>query len=227
MPFEQDDGCGARPASGRRVGAGGDGRLAGLDDQAPVAPSSRQATYAVGVGLRPDDPLAQSVVQAIKHGSPEELSALLDAHPTLAAEQLAGGSNAAWDGRTLLHVVTDWPGNVPGAGAKVAALAAAGADLDARCWTPAPTSTLPERSSAAGRPWTMRSRSGSGRRRGAWSSAVPISSCGTRRRSASRTISRPSSMARRRHRPDEITNAFWCACHGGQRRRRVPALARR
>ena len=49
MAFEQDDGS----------------------DGAGPRRSSRQATYAVGVGLRPDDPLAQSVVQAIKHGSPE------------------------------------------------------------------------------------------------------------------------------------------------------------
>src|SRR4029453_4424878 len=84
--------------------------------------------YAVGVGLRPDDPLAQSVVQAIRHGSPEEVKALLDAHPTLARERLVGGSDAQWNGRTLLHTATDWPGHVPGAGAKIAALAAAGAD---------------------------------------------------------------------------------------------------
>jgi hypothetical protein len=81
--------------------------------------------------LRPDDPVAQEVVLAIKHGSPQELHALLEEHPGLAAGRLAGGSPSAWDGRTLLHAVTDWPGHVPGAGAKVAALAAAGADVDA------------------------------------------------------------------------------------------------
>ena len=34
--------------------------------------------------------------------------------------------------RTLLHVVTDWPGNVPEAAAKIGALVAAGADVNAR-----------------------------------------------------------------------------------------------
>jgi ankyrin repeat protein len=34
--------------------------------------------------------------------------------------------------RTLLHVVTDWPGHVPEAGAKIGALVLAGADVDAR-----------------------------------------------------------------------------------------------
>jgi hypothetical protein len=34
--------------------------------------------------------------------------------------------------RTLLHVVTDWPGHVPEAGTKIEALVAAGADVDAR-----------------------------------------------------------------------------------------------
>ena len=32
----------------------------------------------------------------------------------------------------MLHVVTDWPGHVPEAGAKIAALVAAGADVNAR-----------------------------------------------------------------------------------------------
>ena len=34
--------------------------------------------------------------------------------------------------RSLLHVVTDWPGHVPQAGAKVGALVAAGADVNGR-----------------------------------------------------------------------------------------------
>ena len=38
--------------------------------------------------------------------------------------------------RTLLHIVTDWPGHVPEAGAKIAALVAGGADVDARCTGP-------------------------------------------------------------------------------------------
>ena len=84
-------------------------------------------------GLRPDDPLAQEVVQAIKRGSGDALRALLDEHPGLAARRLVGGSSSAWDGRTLLHVVTDWPGHYPnGPATPVAALVGAGADVNAR-----------------------------------------------------------------------------------------------
>ena len=142
-------------------------------------------------GLRPDDPLAQEVVQAIKHESGDALRALLDEHPGLAARRLVGGSSSAWDGRTLLHAVTDWPGHVPDGGAKVIALAAAGADVDApfggpgtarrrcigrraattsrrstRCWTRARRSTRrARRDRRRHRRSTTRSPSGSGRRR--------------------------------------------------------------
>src|SRR6185369_12898403 len=50
--------------------------------------------------------------------------------PALARARL--GDPARGQSRTLLHVVTDWPGNVPQAAAKVAALVAAGADVNAR-----------------------------------------------------------------------------------------------
>ena len=63
--------------------------------------------------LFPDDPLAQSVVAAIRQGTVDELRALLAEHPELAGGRLVGGSNAVWNGRTLLHVATDWPVTFP------------------------------------------------------------------------------------------------------------------
>ena len=198
-------------------------------------------TYAVGVGLRPDDPLAQSVVQAIKHGSPEELSALLDAHPTLAAEKLAGGSSAAWNGRTLLHVVTDWPGHVPGAGAKVAALAAAGADVDARFsgahreaplhWAASSddVDALDALLDAGADIDTRGAVIGGGTPLddavafGQWTAARRLVERGAHLKLwnaaalgltdyLEAALDGPTPPS-----PDEITNAFWCACHGGQR----------
>ena len=55
---------------------------------------------------------------------------LLREHPALARARL--GDPARGQSRTLLHVVTDWPGNVPEPAAKIAALVAAGADVNAR-----------------------------------------------------------------------------------------------
>ena len=55
---------------------------------------------------------------------------LLREHPDLATARL--GDSRHGQSRTLLHVVTDWPGHVPEAAAKVSSLAAAGADVNAR-----------------------------------------------------------------------------------------------
>jgi uncharacterized protein len=79
--------------------------------------------------LRPDDALAQKVTQVIRSGTAAELQQLLHEHPALARARLGDERGHA---RTLLHVVCDWPGHVPEAGAKVRALAAAGAEVDAR-----------------------------------------------------------------------------------------------
>src|SRR3954471_2955280 len=77
-----------------------------------------------------DDPLASEVAEAIRSGDAAALQRLLDEHP-----DLAGTSIASPDGRqarTLLHVVCDWPGHDPEAAAKIRALVAAGADVNAR-----------------------------------------------------------------------------------------------
>jgi ankyrin repeat protein len=70
------------------------------------------------------DEAEHAAVAAIRSGDAAALRQLLDAHPALAGARIGE--------RTLLHVVTDWPGHVPEAAAKVAALVAAGADVDAR-----------------------------------------------------------------------------------------------
>ena len=74
-------------------------------------------------------PPAQKVTEVIRSGTAAELEQLLHQHPALAHARLGDEGGQA---RTLLHVVTDWPGHVPEAGAKVRALVAAGADVDAR-----------------------------------------------------------------------------------------------
>jgi hypothetical protein len=80
--------------------------------------------------LAPDAPLAREVTEVIRSGEAAELQRLLDEHPALADARI--GDPDGGEARTLLHVVTDWPGKVPGAAAKIRTLVAAGADVDAR-----------------------------------------------------------------------------------------------
>src|SRR5262249_47779678 len=82
-----------------------------------------------------DDPLAVAAVAAIHAGNVNELKRLLAENPFLATARLGGGT--ACDGRkgsrTLLHVLTDWPGHYHNGPETVAALVAAGADVNAPC----------------------------------------------------------------------------------------------
>jgi ankyrin repeat protein/ketosteroid isomerase-like protein len=80
--------------------------------------------------LDPDAPLAGKLTEAIRTGPAAAVEQLLREQPALARARL--GDPARGQSRTLLHVVTDWPGNVPEAAAKIAALVAAGADVNAR-----------------------------------------------------------------------------------------------
>jgi ankyrin repeat protein len=74
--------------------------------------------------------MAADAVKAIRSGDVAELRRLLAAHPRLATARLTGDDGTA--SRTLLHVATDWPGHFPDAAGTVAALVAAGADVNAR-----------------------------------------------------------------------------------------------
>jgi ankyrin repeat protein len=77
-----------------------------------------------------EDPRAIAATAAIRSGDAAELQELLRQHPELATTRLADRQTQT--GRTLLHVVTDWPGHAPQAAAKISALVAAGADVNAR-----------------------------------------------------------------------------------------------
>jgi hypothetical protein len=80
------------------------------------------------------DPVAVAAVAAIHAGEVVRLQRLLAEHPGLATARL-GDYDGRPDGgisRTLLHVVADWPGHYPNGAHTVAALVAAGADVNAR-----------------------------------------------------------------------------------------------
>ena len=84
--------------------------------------------------LATDDPTAIAAVAAIQGGDVDALEQLLTVHPELATARLGG---ARTDGRcqmlrTLLHVATDWPGHFPNGSKSVRVLLAAGADVNAQ-----------------------------------------------------------------------------------------------
>ena len=76
-----------------------------------------------------DPELARRATEAIRTGDVASLQQLLREDPGLAGARTDGS-------RTLLHVVTDWPGHLPHTAGTIAALVAAGADVDARCTGP-------------------------------------------------------------------------------------------
>jgi uncharacterized protein len=85
--------------------------------------------------LGTEEPLAVAVVEAIHAGDLGSLEQLLAEHPDLASAGLGGDVDNLGDGgmvRFLLHVATDWPGHFPNGPAVVRALVAAGADVNAR-----------------------------------------------------------------------------------------------
>jgi uncharacterized protein len=79
--------------------------------------------------LSSDDPVAVEVVHAIRTGELTLLRRLLAEHPGLATSPIVDRSGS---GRTLLHVVADWPGHFPDGASTVAVLVEAGADVHAR-----------------------------------------------------------------------------------------------
>ncbi|WP_433306942.1 ankyrin repeat domain-containing protein [Actinoplanes sp. CA-030573] len=84
--------------------------------------------------LDTEDPLAVAAVRAIHTGDVPALRRLLAERPELATARLGDHDGGPGGGmaRTLLHVATDWPGHYPDGPGTVAALVAAGADVNAR-----------------------------------------------------------------------------------------------
>jgi hypothetical protein len=75
-----------------------------------------------------DDERAVTIVTAIQSGDVATLQRQLRDSPDLAAARIVDGRGVS---RTLLHVAADWPGHFPNGASTVAALIAAGADANA------------------------------------------------------------------------------------------------
>lgn len=80
------------------------------------------------LNLPVDDERAVAAVEAIHRGDVAGLLLLLDSHPEIARARIVDRQGVS---RTLLHVAADWPGHFPNGPQVVATLVAAGADADA------------------------------------------------------------------------------------------------
>jgi uncharacterized protein len=187
--------------------------------------------------LSPEEPLAVAVTEAIRNGHLGTLERLLRENPDLAAARIEGNRGS----RTLLHIATDWPGHFPNGAATVAALIAHGADVNARMigthaetplhWAAssddiavldalidggadieAPGSVIgggtPLADAVAFGQWRAARRL---IERGARATLWQAAALGLM------NVVEEQFAGDRTPVPDEITNAFWCACHGGRR----------
>jgi uncharacterized protein len=177
---------------------------------------------------------ARSAVEAVSSGDTKTLKRLLRQDPALANTRVD-------DQRTLLHVATDWPGNFPNNTETIAELIASGGDVNAKFvgrhsetplhWAAssddvaaidvlldhgadieAPGSVIgggtPMSDAVAFGQWKAARRLVE---RGARTTLWQAAALGLMDRLPGYfTATQPPT-------PEEITNAFWCACHGGQR----------
>jgi uncharacterized protein len=186
-----------------------------------------------------EHPVARAAVAAIHSGDVAALRRLLEANPWLATARL-GDDDPSGMSRTLLHVATDWPGHFPAVAATIAALVAAGADVDARFRGPHEETPLHWAASsddvaaldalldagadieAPGAVLGGGSPLADARGFKQWNAAFRLVE-----RGAQTTIVDAATLglldrvercfAQRAPAQEEITRAFWGACHGGRR----------
>jgi ankyrin repeat protein len=184
-----------------------------------------------------------SVKEAICSGDHDALRRMLREDPSLATARPDGS-------RTLLHIVTDWPGHFPNGAATVAALIEHGADVNASfigphaetplhwaasCDDVAVLDALLDRGADMEAPGSV---IGGGTPLsdavafGQWKAARRLIERGARatlwQAAALGLMDRVEQYfaSTSPPAPEEITNAFWCACHGGQRESAEYLLAR-
>ena len=184
-----------------------------------------------------DDARALKATAAVQTGDLETLEALLAAHRDLAMARIGDETSS----RTLLHAATDWPGNFPNGSAVIALLVDEGADVNARFqgghsetplhWAASSNDVavldalldrgadIEAHGAVLGGGSPLADACGFGN----WDAARRLLERGARTRlkdaaalglmdrvDARLADSEPVDR-------DEITQAFWSACHGGQR----------
>jgi ankyrin repeat protein len=169
-------------------------------------------------------------IEAIHSGDVDRLKQLLREDPSLINVRADGA-------RTLLHVATDWPGHFPNGAATVVALIEAGADVNVTFigrhqetplhWA-ASSDDVAVLDTLLDHGADIEARGGVIGGGTALSDAVAFGQWNAARRLIERgaiaslwEAAALGLMDRVEEFPDataeEITNAFWCACHGGQR----------
>jgi ankyrin repeat protein len=185
------------------------------------------------------DPVAIAAVHAIRTGDTAALAGLLSQHPGLVSERIHGT-------RTPLHVATDWPGYFPSGPATVRLLIEAGADPNAdpggdRPETPLHWAASSDDADVADALIScgahLETPGGSigtpldnAIGYGCWNVARLLVQRGARvdklwHAAALGIASRVEELLAATPSPDDITEAFWQACHGGQRRAAERLLA--
>lgn len=188
--------------------------------------------------LRHEEPLAVELTAVLKRGDGVRLARMLAADPGLARCAVEDAKGA---GRSPLHLFADWPGHNPNAATIVRALASAGADVDAAAagmwhreaplhWAASNDDVelvdalldagadieRPGSSINGGSPLSCAVGYGqwaAARRlveRGATTLLWHEAALGLMARIRERLESEPSAAA------DQLSAAFWNACHGGQ-----------
>src|SRR5690606_14915490 len=99
-------------------------RWSGRPGAEPIRGVARASPYT-------DEPPASAAIAAIRTGDVARLRTLLAENPRIISA-FAVDRSMPGAGRTLLHVVTDWPGHHPHGAETVALLVGAGADVNAR-----------------------------------------------------------------------------------------------
>jgi ankyrin repeat protein len=171
-------------------------------------------------------------VEAIQKGDVERLRGLLREDPRLATARVDGQ-------RTLLHIATDWPGHFPNVVESITILIEHGADVNAafagqHTETPlhwaASSDDVEARNTLLDHGADIEARGaviGGGTALsdavafGQWKAARRLVERGARaslwEAAALGMMSEVKKFFEVEVAAEEVTNAFWCACHGGQR----------
>jgi ankyrin repeat protein len=190
--------------------------------------------------LDESDPRAIAIVLAIQAGDLDTLCRLLREHPGLAAARIRKLCKGTEEQRSLLHVATDWPGHFPGVADTIAELVRAGADLNAHFVGPHAETPLHWAASsndlealdalldlgadieangshfADGPPMADAVAFGQWRaawrllERGARTNLCQAAALGRIDRVQEHLARQPACSR------EDVTKAFWAACHGGQ-----------
>jgi uncharacterized protein len=189
--------------------------------------------------LPPDDDRAAALLGAIRSGDVDGLARMVDADASLAGAWIADRKGG---GRSPLHVAADWPGYFPNAPAAVRLLVAAGADPNAAIggdgetplhWA-ASSDDVDVADALMDAGADLEARGGSivggtpldnAVGYGCWHVARRLVERGARvdklwHAAALGMLARLEELLAADPPPsaEEVNNAFWQACHGGQRR---------